>query len=736
MIPNDSFNLNSNDYLGRPLYSLDLDNSLSEKAILEFLNAHYKASSENPEDVNRFYNQIEDLAFYTGFACPLGNSEVVIPTDAGATTAYRKRKRFDRVAINDLKDIVDNLTSRFSIRKPNYIVYPKESFLADERGKARSAKKFLLSKAEDLKLSKLNAELISRCLIFGESYIEYFWDEDLGPFQIKDKEKRKEVTLVNENGEPELDDNDNPIKVNPWLKMGDTNARLWNPMDVITPREKDFDSCEWVILKEHVNIDKLRLRWPEQAEKIQETDNLEYFDTCTMTFRSEKRKVLVYKLYHRPTRELPEGRLIIATPTAILFNQPYPHSSVLDQELFPVLQLKLVDVPGSERGLRSIISLGKSLQLYVNNIINSQLRNIQFFPPIRVWEARSIDEDKLRFGVRTDITYNKRSNPPQILSTEPVSQSALILVGQLRQMLKQLSNVLPISRGETIPNTESRLMLDFFKDQELSQSLPFDDKVKKVLSDGARLLLSLAASEYGVSEAEKTRRRIRFFGNKNRLIQEDLDIDALTIPYDIELETLNSFSDTFQGRVQQITQLQQIVPGAMTPSKILDILEVSGSEEFLDAATAAVDLAQKEINDILDGRDVSPPQKYVDLIPYYEQYVRALQKPEIRDLLPDVYDPSINTTDLSGKQKIAQTLLDQITAVELLLLEAIENQEAQRIVDERGISALRVEVMSRFPTFPMLYKSESAEVINPLDILEQAIPTDPPMEEGLDQGLL
>jgi len=725
--------LNPSDYVNKSLYRLDLDSESSKDDILGFINAHYKQLMQSPRDLNRLCNQNEDLAFYSGYACPLGNKNALIVTETGATNLNR-RKKFTKIALNHLKDIVDNLVSRSIVRKPNYTVYPKNEFLMNEKGKARTAKKFLASKSQETDFVSVHTQHIFHTYMFGESYLEVFWNPYKGPLLVDDKKLRDKVPLLDSDGKPTKNKDGKVIQLDSRQKIGDVDIRLIDPRRIITPKENCFEDCEWVIIYENISVDKLRQRYPDQAADISPHKDLEIFDSGCMEYVKDPNSTLLFKLYHRATPEMPKGRVILTTPTAILLNDEYPHETVIDQDLFPVIQLRLEDLPDTERGGKSIISMGKHLQLAINNLINTQVRNVALFPPIRVWEEGSVDKDKLRLGSPTDITYRKNRAPPKVLTTESVSQPTILLINMLTERLMQLSNVLPISRGETIPNTESRLMLDFFKDQELAQSLPMDEKVKISLISIAKLWIAIAADEY--KDSEKKKRMIKYFGERNSLVQSDLNIKDLKIPFDINIEILNTFADTFQGKVQQITQLLQIVPNALTPAKILDILELGNPDELLDSATAAVDLAEKEINELLEGKEVPPPQRYVDLVPYYEQYFRALQKSEIRSILPDLYDPSRDSELLKGNEQIAQRLLDQVAAIELMISEAIENMEAQGILNEIGKSPLRLEVMTRFPTFPTVLKTDSVETVDPFDIEDNVIPNQPSQQLPLEGPVL
>ena len=188
--------VNSADYVNKPLYTIDLNDPESNDELLNFINAQYSLLSNCPADISRVCNQNEDMAFFAGYACPLGSKDSVILTDTGGYT-LRKKRNFTKIGLTFLTDIVHNLVSRSVLRKPNFLVIPKNEFLMNEKGKARTAKKFLTAQIQDPAFQKMFPRHIANMYIFGESYLEVFWNSDKGPMQPSDGEK---VPLLDSEG--------------------------------------------------------------------------------------------------------------------------------------------------------------------------------------------------------------------------------------------------------------------------------------------------------------------------------------------------------------------------------------------------------------------------------------------------------------------------------------------------------------------------------------------------------
>jgi len=730
MYRNDPFSSSLLAYIGKPLYCFNLDDETEEQEILNFVNAHYKDFTEGTIHGDRREEQTDNLAAYLGFSSEEDGREGRVVLTENSGPIFRRRP-FKKLRSHPIKYLTDNLVSRLIINKPNYRIYTVNRNVLEEQKKTRTANKIAKSIFADPQNNDKFKEYIRQAIIFGEAYLEVFWNVNKGP-----RVRVEEVDLVNEDGTPYLDSEGKPVKAKKRINQGDWDIKLIDPRFLITERASTPQDSDWSIVFEYLPVDKLRIMYPEKAGEIVVQRGIEDVDSSSLHYRDYTHHTIYYKLYHKPTSEMPNGRIIEATPTCILRNTEYPHPSLIDKELFPIVQLRTVRIVGTERGAKSIVAQGKGLQLARNNLLNRAVRNLVSFPPFRVWEDRSLDPDKMRQGVPTDVNYRSGGTPPDVVTAQVLTQEELSLMDVIDEDLHKIFTVSPISTGATMPNMRSRQMFEFMTEQESKQTFPLEDDIRDALIKVAQLVFAYSADEYTASK--KDAYLVRYFGDRNTLVQEEFDPEDLKEIFDIRIDTENTLADTWSGKLQQLSQITQLLPvGSVSPQWLIDKMELGDSEEAISLLTKGPELARRDIYNILEGKKVSSPQKWVDLLPYYEEFVKKLQCPKILDILGDtgyegyLRDYKDPEKQLKGNDLIAFRLLDQINAVEAILLDSMDQQKAKGVIDpQTGQPPLQLQVYTKFPAFPMIHVPDVQEIIDPVAQQQQSIPQPVPGSMG------
>ena len=145
-------------------------------------------------------------------------------------------------------------------------------------------------------------------------------------------------------------------------------------------------------------------------------------------------------------------------------------------------------------------------------------------------------------------------------------------------------------------------------------------------------------------------------------------------------------------------------------------MEIGSPEKIYDSVTAALDTAEKQLFDIIAGKKVPSPSRYQDLLTYYDVYMREIQKVEIMQLLPEIHDP--------GGKGIGNRILDQIAAIEKLLLEIIQEKGDLPVFSPElgatGVTLTQI-IFGKYPSFPAVYKADPVQEIDPFEIENEAI---------------
>ena len=690
----------------RPLYTIDLDSKSSEKELKSFIKELIDYDKRCLS--THKYDQAENLQFFLGrgpSASSVKNKDAQFAGSLGIAPSLRL-DRFRPMTVNHLKDITDNQVAQLAAPKSAFFMNPRNSNDVTLHNKVQIAKKTLETILYERNFELIKERWIRESKIFGESFLLIFWDENLGAINEFAKENEGKE-LLDKDGSPLKDKSGNIVKVDPLMRNGDVNIKVIDPRSMVIQPANSFEEAEWVIIEDFEFSEKLRFKYPDKASEIKDQMKVEEYDSLSNKYNKVSGRTLVYTLYHRPCPELPKGRIIKYTDDTILENRALPHASLYEENLFPIVPLFDTQVHGSPRGFAgSIYAPGKPLQVAINNLYTISLRNIAKFPPLRLWPKGSLDPDQMRTGAPMDVRFDQNKGTPKFQAVEPISQSIPLLIDRLTQRLMQITNVLPISRGETIPNTESRLMLDFFAQKEREHNAPAVKKINNALTKAAQIILAIASDMY-----DDEARFAKVFGRRSKFEFQRISKEDLEIPVDIHIRPMDAFPSSPEGKLTHLTQLLQTFPGLVTPQQALDLLEMGDPEQLYDSQTASIDLAKVEIDSLLKGEDVPPPQPWLDLIPYYATYRDALQIPEIRSITPHVFDP--NDESIGGK------ILSQVMAIESILWEKQKNNQV-----------LAQELAMRFKEFPSVFSPEPIQIVDPFEVGENVIPQEllPPPE--------
>lgn len=687
----------------KPLYDIDYED---DDELLKWIDIQYNFRAVNSDELNRIDSQSTSLALFLNLVPD--NKRLFSGSPSGNLSVFQ-RKQCMPVVEPMLNSIVTSWVSRLGDRKPQYFVFPKESDDPAEKGKAKTIKEVLEHQAQKNNHETMSSMALQHMFVFGEAYLEVFWDPDVGPLDPviqKDLEER---------GGEALEDLGDLAE---GMRIGDVGSTLHDPRNVIVQPAKAYKDAEWVILMEVKPISQLRHEFPDLDKELQSKNGIQLFRDFGLDVDIAAGHTILYKLYHRANKHMPKGRVIWAVPDAVLKNEDLPCPRLIKNQRFPVLQLTDTDIWGYSRGFAgTVMESIKTALIALNKLWLSALMNIAMNPPKLAVQEKSVDSSRLRTGERNLLYYKRGYETPKLLVQEMVSQGHMLLMDKLRQRILNLANVEQIHEGVSRPNVESADMLEIFNERELEKSQPKDIKYKRFLEDWAKLIIDFVADKYE-DEEERT---IQYFGRLNKRVRKKLKVDDLDIDVDVHVQSSTGRAKTLEGRVRTIQSILQLAPGSLTQAEIIDQLEIGSPEKAYDSITNAIDTAEEDIVNILSGKEVPSPKRYQDLLTYYGVYRRELQKAQIRDLLPEVYEP--------GGKGVGNRFLDQVASIERLLMDILAEKGSQPIyspeIETVGITFSQI-LFGRYPDFPAVFQPEPISPINPLEVDDEGLPFEDP----------
>lgn len=700
---------NASNYRSKPLYFFDMD-EVDDEEILKWISAQRKGEKQ---DRSATYRRFEvNLAAVLGRGVSMTSQNRFSP-NSHQLTRSGPPKKYVRLKVNRIKQIVETLLSKYMSNKTNFFVTPRNTDDWSQERKAKTGKRILDTVLSERKFEAVKRVFVNDALIFGESYILVKWNKDIGPTTSK--------KIVSAEFEDERDVS--PKEVQLQKRMGDVDFENIDPRYIIVQQAPRYKESEWVLIEDYHFPEKMKLQYPELSDDIvpsDMTDNDMHFCSSSLDNIQLKGMVRRYRIFHRATREMPEGRYIEATDEVILKNESLGSKRIIKDGLFPVVQLTDHNEYGSPRGAaNSVLNPARPLQLAIHNLWSILLRNIAKFSPIRVWPAE-MDPKILEQGTAQDVILSGHpSITPQLLSQDPVSGSMMSAIQQLDTKLLQLSHISPALEGQGGTNMEVRsgAMLEIFKEQDAARTLPMNNKISEALSEIASLVLAIAADNYKKNE----KRMSKIFGKKSRFSQQGLELDHLDVPMDVRIVRGSAMPTTVEGKIAMIERLFALFPPEegqrplMSREEMIDILELGEPEKFYDSVTSSIDTAEKEIGEIQDGKIPSAPIPQLELYSYYDTYLRAAQHPDFKDEIPD--PETFEKMAISGEGSGAGFVLaSQLNEIEMIMWEKAQTNPM-----------VQQELQLRFPFFPTIFSPEPEDILDPQELEEeQAIPEELP----------
>lgn len=681
----------------QPIWALNLDDPLSDKEILNWLNGELLDLQKNAEERHRLMQR--NLVLYKGIQY-IDQSRGDI-RERGQDRSQPVRK----IVANHIFDLIQNHVSRLIKYKPAVSVLPTN----DEFGDKVSAKmtKYLLDHIwyERQFESKLSVDAAKLKAVMGEVYMFITWNPDLGDLhpdykKLKGKSGDK-IPLLDESGEQQKDERGQPVFVSRPVRTGDVDYSVVNPLEIFLENKTKFEDVDYVFRMRTKPAAELRLIYPDKASVITPSQDFQLYNYEKMQLEPLRNQTVYYEFYHRPSLGLDKGRYIVFTKDAVLVNKEYPYS----HRDLPFVRLTDIDVPGEVYGKSGIENI-KALTATYNNLLNLVVRN-QILVSHPKWMMPAGAAKKEALGNDITIVEYKGPQPPALVQSNPTSPETFEFMKALKEEFQQIYGIYGVSRGEPPPGIKAGVALQFLSEQENERFNEFVLKYNEFIRRVAIMTLSVAGSYYDASDD----RMIRVIGKDNKWMTEFFDTSNLSKDYDVRVQNSSALSTSRAQRTQNVLDLAEKFPNIMTQEQVIDILDLAQNDKFVDAATASVRTAEAENELILqgkakaDGRKLEP-EPYEDHVMHWKTHVQEMRKYSYKFETP---------VDLQDEMK------DMVIAHEMFMVQYAK------------INPAYMEKLATLDGFPLFYRTpEIAAQINPPQPASMA--TAQPMPE-MSQGV-
>lgn len=612
-----------------PLWSVEDFND--DKILLRWLNS----TVEGCEDYYRSYfqNCLDNLLLYRGVQW--------LQQDRNANRRLDRQgmavRRSPRVVINHLYDTVEQWVSRLTRYRPAVAIYPARP-LQQDADDAKIASHVLDYVWYKNSIDKILQDFARQTKIFGEAYLFITWDPtrgDLAPDWTLEVEAAKKqglssprVPVLGPDGNPVRTEAGDELFIDKAVRIGDVKYSLIPPWRVMPQPTTDKECIDWVITWEAQDVDYVRAKYPEQADKIKKNSGAPIFSNYVLDLAKMKNQVVVYTLHHRSSEFLDKGRFIKFTSEAILENTDLPYS----HGRLPYLHLTDIDVPDQIRGMSSFQMLFP-IQHQINACASLIYKALTLFAhPKWIIQEGSTDISQL-LNECTCVAYSG-GVPPRLENHPAVPVDAFNYLNKLEEVYNKLSGVFTMSRGTAPSGVRAAKALRVLEEQEEKRGFSMATKYNEIgLVENAKMTLGVCGDYYEDSDE----RLVSILGRDNSYRIKKFSQANLSKPYEIRVENTTALSKSPSARIDDITELSQVQvgPGSIvTKEQMINMLDLTASEEFKDVTTRAVKCAQTENDDILAGEQVAPPTVDEDLITHWTIHLQAVQSRDYKETMP------------------------------------------------------------------------------------------------------
>lgn len=409
--------------------------------------------------------------------------------------------------------------------------------------------------------------------IFGESFISSTWDTDIG-----------DDYGVNETGST--------------IKNGDIVYRNHTPNLVARdPTLKSNADSEWMIITTFENKFNLANKYPEKYDKIISLSydyRNELYDLNLRQFgyntNMETNIIPVYTLYHKQTKSIQDGRLVICLDDDIvLVDSPMPYDGI------PVSRISTGDIYNSIFAYTEFWDL-LPVQKALDNSFSTIDTNQSAFGVQNISMPRNanIEVSELN-GSLNSIEYDGNIEP-KVLNLLSTPVELFNHINKLEVTMEKLSAISSTRRGQLDTNIKSGRAIALLTGQALENSLVVQASFIKLMEDTGTNTIKI------LKNFAKVPRIAMIAGSNNREYIKEFTGDDVSSISRVIVDIGNPLANTTAGRLELATNYMEIAPEFR--DKWMSIVNTGRIESFMEGDTNELLLIQSENESMQDGNVV------------------------------------------------------------------------------------------------------------------------------------
>lgn len=446
----------------------------------------------------------------------------------------------ERQVFNHIAPILEARMSKLVRVQPTMTVVPASS---DERDiyTAKVSKKIIKACKHKLKLTELTNQATLWSEITGSAFYKVIWNNKAG-----------EIIGENEKGEP--------------IFEGDVEVCVCPPYEIYPDNlsASNLDECKSIMHAKAYSVKDIELNWGVKVEgkdidvfsldSVSSIGGFGYSSKVSrVTAKTKKDNAVVIEKYEMPSKEYPNGRLIIVCENQVLYIGELPYINKQENlRGFPFVQQNALQVSGNFWGT-SVIERCIPVQRAYNAIKNRKHEYLnRLSMGIVTVEDGSVDIDNLiEEGMSPGkvLVYRQGSNPPSLMASGKVPSDFGYEEDRLLQEFVLLSGVSDLMRSTSaIGQNVSGVALQLLIEQDESKLTQTAEHIRNAQKEMASQILKLYKQ---FSVGKRTAKLIGSDGGVDMFYFNSADISS----DDIVFETENEMNETVSQKRSMVFEL-------------------------------------------------------------------------------------------------------------------------------------------------------------------------------------
>jgi len=600
----------------KPLWTIDIHN---DEELLKLLNAQVKYLQKLNQ--TRFSKMRQNLRLYK-------NERLVASrrTTESRVNDEAPLPRNIRFTVNHLFENTESKVNFMGRLKPAVEILPTNDEVKDKYA-ARLAKQFHQHLWDLNNIDYMTQQMHRHKYILGESYLRVLWNPekgDLHPLYVKARDAglifptdKPSTELINENGVLR----EIPAK----RKVGDVDYKIRFPWRILLDPKESWEEVEYLYEIESKSVYELKRDYPMVAEKLKSNQKMMLFNANTLNDEKVNNQCIVYELWYKETVDFPKGLHIKFTEDCILSKKELGY----DHGKLPYLRVTDLDVPGALNGT-SFYEQAAPVQIMMNNLYSIGAKSLLLGAhPKWIMQQGSANIESL--ANENTVVQFKGQIAPRLETYNPMSKDVLIFNSGLKGELRELSSQPTITRGENPQGVTRAQALMFLNEQANERNSTDIAKHNNLVKEIAQMGLAVAGQFYKAEDG----RTLRILGENGEYLIPTLDTSVLAKNYDIRINIGSALPDTKTAKTQKILEIMQYKEDLLPAERWIDLLDLGGTEKMQSLVTAALDAAESESEDMLDGKEVGEPKEWEDHIIHWQTHVKSMQRREYKERIDD-----------------------------------------------------------------------------------------------------